>query len=172
MFLKPRGAYFIAFSLFLGGCNAHQDPLDDFIQQSEAQARAKVDALSPDKSFQVRVYQGREERSPFMLPEIFVAAEKARLENCWQPEVRQQKDQLESYSLAALKLKGIMGNGKSLTGLVQTPKGNVVKVNPGEYLGHNHGKIMAVKAQYLEVQETFSDGLGCWHQRNTKLALK
>lgn len=172
MFRKPYRAYFIVCSLFLMGCKAHQDSLDAFIQQLESQARAKVDALNPDKSVQVRAYQGREERSPFILPEVFITAEKVRLENCWQPELRQKKGQLESYSLTALKLKGIMGNGQSLTGLIQTPKGKVVKVNPGQYLGQNHGKIMAVKAQYLEVQETFSDGLGCWHQRNTKLALK
>lgn len=172
MFLKLYRAVLIAFSLFLVGCNAHQESLNAFIQQSESQAKAKVGALSPDRSFQVREYQGREERSPFILPEVFATAEKERLENCWQPNLRQKKGQLESYSLTALKLKGVMGNGQSLTGLIQTPKGNVVKVNSGQYLGQNHGRIMEVKAQYLEVQETFSDGLGCWHQRSTKLALK
>ncbi|QSA19722.1 pilus assembly protein PilP, partial [Vibrio furnissii] len=56
--------------------------------------------------------------------------------------------------------------------LVQTPQGSVMKIKAGQYLGLNNGRVTRVADDYLLIKETLPDGLGCWNQRNVKLALK
>ncbi|GAL37721.1 type IV pilus biogenesis protein PilP [Vibrio maritimus] len=62
-------------------------------------------------------------------------------------------------------------NGK-MTGLVMLPNRRVVKVEEGHFLGENNGQIKQITENALIVGETLSDGLGCWYQRQIKLALK
>ena len=65
-----------------------------------------------------------------------------------------------------------MGSGSQISGLVQTPKGSVVKVQKGQFIGLNSGRVTKVTSQYVLINETLPDGLGCWHRRNVRLALK
>ncbi|MFA0520856.1 pilus assembly protein PilP, partial [Vibrio sp. 10N.222.55.E8] len=81
--------------------------------------------------------------------------------NCWQPRSRPRHGKLEKYPLSQLRLKGVMGNGSSVFGLVQTPRGNVVNVKKGQFIGLNNGRVTKVTSQYVQINETLPDGLGC-----------
>ena len=65
-----------------------------------------------------------------------------------------------------------MGADSDITALVQTPKGNVVKVRKGQYMGSNNGQVVDIKSRQITLKETLPDGMGCWQKRYVKLALK
>lgn len=157
----------------LAGCKANQDSLEEFVVQVETRARKEVEELGPTSEFIAAQYQQRTHRPPFELPkEAIVLAQPKVKKDCWQPSRRHRTGKLEQYPLSQLRLKGVMGNGNQVSGLVQTPKGNVVKVQKGQFIGLNNGRITQVTSQYVLINETLPDGLGCWHRRNVRLALK
>lgn len=157
----------------LVGCKANQDSLKVYVEQVEGQARKEVSKLKPIIQFEVAHYAQHESREPFVLPkEAIVQNQPVVKTDCWQPPARSKNGQLERYPLNQLRLKGVMSSGGAVSALVQTPQGKVVNVKAGQYLGLNHGKVIRVDSNYLLINETLPDGLGCWNQRNVKLALK
>lgn len=164
--------FFLTISTVIG-CKANQGSLEDFVVQVEAQARKDVDQLVPASEFIAAQYQQRTLRPPFELPkEAIVHSQPKVKKDCWQPSQRKRTGKLEKYPLSKLRLKGVMGSGSQVSGLVQTPKGNVVKVQKGQFIGLNNGRVTKVTSQYVLINETLPDGLGCWHRRNVRLALK
>ncbi|MGL4829275.1 MAG: pilus assembly protein PilP [Vibrio sp.] len=158
---------------YLTGCKANQEDLTSYIAQVERDARKEVTKLKPILEFEVTAYQQHKGREPFVLPkEALVQNQPLANADCWQPVPRAKTGPLERYPLHQLRLKGVMSSGGSISALVQTPAGNVIKVKAGQYVGINNGKVTRVDDNYLLINETLPDGLGCWNQRNVKLALK
>ncbi|MGV3002135.1 pilus assembly protein PilP [Vibrio sp.] len=168
--MKP--SFMMLSALVLVGCQQSNDSIPNFISQVENQSRKEIAQLEPEKSFKATQYSGMSLRSPFSLPAIAVANQPQTKQDCWQPGLRSKTGQLEQYPLEQLHLRGVMGSKGDISGLVQTPKGTLVKVQPGEYIGLNNGKVAQVTPKFILIKETLPDGLGCWQQRNVKLALK
>lgn len=159
--------------LLLSGCQANQDSLTDYVAQVERQAQRHVATLAPMVKYEVVHYAQRQGRGPFTLPQEALVQDQPLVKtDCWQPELRRKNGVLERYPLAQLRFKGVMSRSGSVSGLVQTPQGSLLSVNAGQYLGLNHGRIIRIADDHLLIKETLPDGLGCWKQRNVKLALK
>ena len=56
--------------------------------------------------------------------------------------------------------------------IVVDPEGTLHRVSQGHYLGHNHGLVMAIFENEIQIQEWINDGLGAWRERNAAMALK
>ncbi|HHF2916086.1 TPA: pilus assembly protein PilP [Vibrio diabolicus] len=159
-------------SLLLG-CQANDESLTDFIRGVESQARRDVERLKPADKYVAVTYAPEVQRAPFELPkEATIATQPVARKDCWQPPSRRRTGKLEKFPLSQLRLKGVMGMGNTVSGLVQAPNGTVYKVKPGQYLGRNNGKVTHVSHSYLLINETLPDGLGCWQKRKVKLALR
>ncbi len=157
----------------LVGCQANNDSLSDYIRQIESEARIDVAKLKPERKFLVAPYSPQSKREPFALPEeATIASQPVARNDCWQPSKRKRSSKLERFPLNQLRLKGVMGTGSSVSGLVQAPNGTVYKVHAGQYIGQNNGKVTHVSHSYLLINETLPDGLGCWQKRKVKLALR
>ncbi|WP_105902876.1 pilus assembly protein PilP [Vibrio gangliei] len=156
----------------LAGCEQSNDSIESFISQVENQSRKEIAQLEPEKTFKATKYNGAQLREPFSLPAVAVANQPRIKQDCWQPGLRSKTGALEQYPLEQLHLRGVMGSKGSISGLVQTPQGTLVEVLAGEYVGLNNGKVAEVTPQFILIKETLPDGLGCWQQRNVKLALK
>jgi len=50
--------------------------------------------------------------------------------------------------------------------------GGVHRVKVGDYLGRNHGKILAIDESKIDVMEIVPDGEGGWLERPRSLSLK
>jgi len=157
----------------LMGCQANDESLTDFIREVETQARRDVEKLKPAEPYVAIAYEPKVQRSPFELPrEATIATQPVARKDCWQPPSRSRTGKLEKFPLSQLRLKGVIGMGNTVSGLVQAPNGTVYKVKPGEYIGRNNGKVTHVSHTYLLINETLPDGLGCWQKRKVKLALR
>jgi type IV pilus assembly protein PilP len=66
---------------------------------------------------------------------------------------------------------GTLKGGKGFFGLIQSKDGLVHKVQPGNYLGQNDGKITDITGSKISLIEIVPDGLGGYIERPASLAL-
>lgn len=136
-------------TVLLTGCSSRLDVVNEQMQQIRSQPPQPVPpapVFLPVPSF---AYSAQQLRSPFMPPslamELRVAAGRQIM-----PDLSRPPQYLEQFPIEALVMKGTLrrSNG-SLYGLIQAPEGGVVRVEKGNYLGKNYGRIVIVRSLSL-----------------------
>ena len=56
-------------------------------------------------------------------------------------------------------------------GLIQTSDGLIHRVVPGNYMGQNDGRILAISESAIELIEIISDGIGGYLERDAAVSL-
>lgn len=89
------------------------------------------------------------------------------------PDPNRVREELEKYSLGSLKMMGTvrMGGGTDLWALILAPDNVVHRVQKNNYLGNNHGKIVGITEQRVDLKELVPDGPGRWQERDAFLSL-
>ena len=87
------------------------------------------------------------------------------------PSSRRNREFLEGFSLDTLRMVGTFKVRGSFYGLVQSKDGLVHKVQPGNYLGQNDGKVTEITGGKISLVEIIPDGLGGYIERPASLAL-
>ena len=78
---------------------------------------------------------------------------------------------MEQFPLDTLRMVGTMQLGETNFGLVQTSDGLIHRVVPGNYMGQNDGRIVAVNESDIELIEIISDGIGGYLEREAAVGL-
>ncbi len=162
-----------ALASFLAGCGqaGHQD-LEAFTQQVRNEAVPGIKPIEPLPELQRIAYTGDDHRNPFTATPIQAATQVAGGANCPQPNLRRERGELESVALDQLSLTGTLRKGDDgFTALVISNQGRLYRVEQGDYIGLNHGKVVAVTSQHIAIREWLPTGEGCWQQRDTTLTL-
>lgn len=125
-----------------------------------------VPKLEPYLPYAYSAYSLRNpfEQAPFLIEKPGVADSGIR------PNVDRPKELLEDYSLESLKMVGTI-DIEGFWGLIKAPDGVVHRVGIGNYLGTNHGHIIAVSDIRLDLIEIVPDGVGGWQERDAYLPL-
>jgi Tfp pilus assembly protein PilP len=93
--------------------------------------------------------------------------------NCWQPEPNRNRVDAELVSLESLKMKGFFKRNQTVWGiLVNQPNGTVYKVQRGDYVGQNYGKVLNITEDLIELKEMVDDGKGCFQERKAFVKLE
>jgi type IV pilus assembly protein PilP len=90
------------------------------------------------------------------------------------PDPNRVREELEKYSLGSLKMMGTFrmgGGGGELWALILAPDNVVHRVQKNNYLGTNHGKIVGITEQRVELKEIVPEGPGRWQERESFLSL-
>ncbi len=90
------------------------------------------------------------------------------------PDPNRVREELEKYSLSSLKMMGTFrmgGGGGELWALILAPDNVVHRVQKNNYLGTNHGRIIAITEQRIELKEIVPEGPGRWQEREAFLSL-
>jgi len=137
------------------------------------------DTMPDIKEYRPHEYSSGHLRSPFaeMEPEL-EAQLQALHDGCdesIQPDASRRKQDLERFSLDSMEMVGLIENKQNLWGLVQMTagpdKGNVYYVTTDTYLGLNHGRIVSIGEQQIEISTLIPDNKGCWEKRTIYMAL-
>jgi len=160
--------------LVAGGCsNQGMNDLYQFVQQTKATRRAEIDPLPAVKRFETFTYAGLDIRDPF-LPPLEPEPEPEVIEqkgNGLSPDFDRPREELERFSLDSLRMVGTLSRDETTYGIVKGPSGNVYRVRNENYMGKNHGRIVAVTEHKIELTELVSDGADGWEERQAALAL-
>jgi type IV pilus assembly protein PilP len=80
------------------------------------------------------------------------------------------KGPLERFSLDSLKMVGTITNDGQRLALIAVPDGTLYLAIVGDYMGQDHGRVMAITEKGLQVQETMRVG-DTWKRREVGLIL-
>ena len=151
----------------LAGCSGGQSDLQKWIEDTKKRPGGHIQPLPEVKPYETFVYGAGKLRSPFQPqgPGGINGQQSLR------PSVRRNREFLEGFSLDTLKMVGTFKVGGNFYGLVQSKDGLVHKVQPGNYLGQNDGKVTEITAGKISLVEIVPDGLGGYIERPASLAL-
>jgi len=155
----------LAGSLALAGCSDGLDDLRGEIEKAKQRPGGRIKPLPEVQPYVSHEYQMADKRSPFLQS---LAGENP---SGPRPDVQRPREHLEQFPLDTLKMVGTLRLGGGNYGLVQTRDGLIHRVLPGNHLGQNDGRVMAVSEARITVIEIVPDGLGGYIERPAALAL-
>jgi type IV pilus assembly protein PilP len=153
--------------LVAAGCSGGQSDLQKWIADTKKKPGGRIQALPEVKPYETYVYNAAKMRSPFQPLGPGAGNGQASL----RPSSRRNREFLEGFSLDTLKMVGTFKVGSNFYGLVQSKDGLVHKIQPGNYLGQNDGKVTEITGGKISLVEIIPDGLGGYIERPASLAL-
>ena len=86
------------------------------------------------------------------------------------PDAARARQPLESFPLGRLQMVGTLATRGSVYALVRDPDGITHPLPVGDYLGKNHGRIVAIRDDGIDLVELVADGNG-WRRQPRSMAL-
>jgi len=172
-----RGAgYLIVVTLLMGCSSGSMDDLQAYVDEVKASRKGKVPPLpefTPVESF---TYSVANKGDPFVSWEAKAASavkqeKKAKKGGGLQPDMTRRREPLESFPLDTLRMVGTLQRENESSALVRSPDGLVSRVVVGNYVGQNHGRVVSILPDRMELMEIVPDGLGGWQHRPASLVI-
>ena len=157
----------------IAGCSASNDPKDlkAFMDEVDARGKGHIEPLPEFLPYQAFAYGASDARSPFEPPVVVKPVDPNRKTATVKPDPNRVKQFLEQFNAGQIAMVGTLSQGSRLFGLVRDPNGGVHRVQLGDYMGSDHGKILAIDENRIELQEIVSDGTGGWVERERTVNL-
>lgn len=147
--------------------------LKQFVDGVMSQPRGVIEPLPVFEPYEAFSYSATGLRSPFDFPVNLdeVIKQAAPGENI-QPDLDRSKEQLEHYSFGSFSMVGtIKLKEEQLWALVSVPDSGIHKIKEGYFMGQNHGKVVRVSQQRIDIIEIVPNGVGGWLERPRSLVL-
>lgn len=164
----------------LAGCvSTDISDLEVYTREVLARPGGRIEPLPEIKPYEAYSYQSAEEGrvDPFQL---FYQQRAAQAEEVvdtgltreMEMEIRNRnREELEEFELDSLRMVGTMEDQKENWGIIVDPDGIVHRVNVGNYMGRNIGKIVNIFEDRIELREIVKTSQGRWEERQAAIAL-
>lgn len=165
----------ITLSLLLGmllvGCDSRIDAVNEQMANIRNQPPLPIEPtpiFSPVPTFN---YSAHQLKSPF-LPSSLAAELRVMAGKRVYPNLSRQLQPLESYAIESLNMKGSMrSQAGQIVALIQTPDGEIERIQRGSYMGVNHGRVVHITPTQIDLVEIIPDGRDGYVERPRSLVL-
>lgn len=158
--------------LLLAGCGANNmGDLQSYVRNVNARPPGPIEPLPEIKPVETFVYEPGERRDPFQSDVQAESEPLAATDSGPAPDPNRPKEELESYPLDSLRMVGTLEQDDTRWGLIRTKEGVVHRVTVGNYMGQNHGQIISIGLDAIQLNEIVSDAPGQWRERAATVAL-
>jgi len=176
MKLVTRFALTIMGTLVLSGCidDGTRD-LTAWVDEVKSRPATGIEPLPEIRPYEAFIYSADHLRSPFMSARPEAIGELGSLENCAsevRPDPNRVREELEDFALQSLQMVGSMSQTGVSWALIKQDSGSIHRVQIGNHLGLNHGQIVNISEQNIQLMETVSNGQGCWEARPMTLEVQ
>ena len=158
--------------VFITACTGdNTSDLREYVSSVKARPKGRIKPLPEIIPYETYLYQVSHLRDPFT---PFVALEEASLEiqdSGLQPNANRKREELEQYSLDSLSFVGHIEKNGQTWALITAPDKVIYRVQPGNHMGSNYGKILAVTEDSILLNEIIPNGVGGWTEREASLDL-
>ncbi len=156
----------------LGGCSSDGlDDLRDFVKNAHADRKPKIEPIPEIKPYEAFTYAATDLADPFSPANLRpLSALKGGAGP--RPDMNRRKEPLEDFPLDTLKMVGTLAKGNQSWAIVQAPDGTVHRVQAGNHLGQNFGRIKRVTEDKVNLVEHVQGALGEWVEREASLAIQ
>ena len=157
----------------LTGCGGGDfSDLQAFMDEVQARPAPPIAPLKTFTPAQPFAYEAMGLRSPFEPPVLVKPRNTNRPTGpLVKPNPNRVKQFLEQFTIGSLAMVGTLSQGPSMYALIQDSDGGVHRVQAGDYMGTDHGKIQAIDEAAIELVEIVPDGTGSWVERIRTVAL-
>ena len=159
----------------LTGCGTDDfADLKQYISTVKAVPKGRIPPLPEIKAVETFVFNPTGLRDPFKplaQPEQPDATPVLTTGSGIKPDFTRRKEELELLPLEDLKMVGTIKMKSILWGLVKAGDGSIHRVQTGNYMGKNYGKIIRISVDKIELMEIVTEKPGVWHEQQTALAL-
>ncbi len=148
--------------------NGYSD-LEAFVNDSGNGLHGQIDPLPEVKPYKHFIYQA------FDIPNPFMPRKNDQVQTTMsgiQPDLNRSKGVLESYPLESLLMVGSLQREKSIFALIKSPDGTLHRVEKGNYLGQNFGRIDSISEMEVKLVEIVQGSVNEWTERASALMLK
>lgn len=156
----------------LVGCAGGHEDLDTYIVDTMARPSGEIEPVPTFRPYKTYKYAASALRSPFEAPQRITAVDSEYGRVAVAPDESRPRELLESFSFAALTMVGILEKNGIIWALIDDGRGGIHRVTAGNFLGKNHGRIVALSGSQVDVIEIVPDGKNGWVERPRTLALK
>ena len=134
------------------------EDLDVFMAEKRAEPGGVIEPIPAFEAYEAFAYAAATLRSPFDRPidirQLTVLSARAAL----RPDANRPKQYLERFTLDSLFMVGsLKRNGQNWT-LIKDPEGGIHRVQVGDFLGRDHGRVVEMGTGFIAVIEIVSDG--------------
>jgi len=158
--------------LGLTACEQDSDDLDRYIREVNQRPGGEIEPLPQIEAYEGFTYSVQDQRSPFQPDSRMRPEEETRGDGDGPaPDFDRRREFLERYPLDGLRLQGTLEMQGQLFAIVRDPEGTVHRVTVGNYLGENHGEVVAINENRITLRELVPDGTGGWNERERRISL-
>jgi type IV pilus assembly protein PilP len=159
----------------LVGCDQGLGDLQQFTQELKSQAPGSIESIPEFQPYQNFEYTSHDLRDPFKLVDFRrpdKSTEEALLNATGlRPDGDRVREPLEDFPLDTLRLKGTVTKDGTKWGLIFAPDNTIHRVVEGNYMGQNHGRIITLSDERIELTELVRDGQGNYIEVSSAVAL-
>ncbi|WP_339408874.1 type 4a pilus biogenesis lipoprotein PilP [Pseudomonas sp. EA_35y_Pfl2_R5] len=156
----------------LSGCGGGDfSDLQSYMDEVRARPKGEIEPLPKFQPYESFTYSASALRNPFQPPVKLEMADRKKGSKDVKPDETRTKQFLEGFNIEAFVMVGTLANDSGAFALV-SGAGGVHRVRVGDYLGRNHGRILAIDESKIDVIEIVPDGEGGWLERPRSLSLK
>jgi len=164
-----HNALILTFLMSLSACFSDGDQdLRTWVDEVKNRPATGIEPLPEIRPYEAFIYSAEHLRSPFQSAYPEAIGELGSLESCEskvRPDPNRVREELEDYGLQSLQMVGSMSQDGTAWALIKQDSGSIHRVQVGNHLGLNHGQIVNISEQNLQLMETVPNGQGCWEAR-------
>jgi type IV pilus assembly protein PilP len=159
---------------FVVGCGDDGfSDLRQYVTEVKARPKGTIEPLPEVKVVEPFVFKPEGLRDPFKAISETEEAEEAQIAtgNGIKPDTSRRKEELEAFPLDSLRMVGTVVMKNNLWGLIKASDKTIYRVQVGNYMGKNYGRIIRILTDKVELMEIVPDTPGTWREQQTSLAL-
>lgn len=155
------------------GCERGTRDLERWVDETLRMPGGEIEPIPPIASPEIVTYQGYDLRDPFQrrMARTEDAADDGPVGDGVRPDPDRSREFLESFPLDTLKMVGTLELEGVNYALIRDLENVVHRVSEGNYMGTNHGRVVRVRADRVELVELFEDARGGWVERRTQVVM-
>lgn len=161
-------------ALAAAACGRDTSDLDTYIASVHGKPGEPIPPLPSIETPPSFEYQAFELRDPFSGGPVEVASPDLRGVSTAggpAPDPNRRREVLEGFELDSLEMVGTLQIHDLFFGLIEDPDGLIHRVREANYMGRNHGRIIAVYDDRIELVELVPNGADAWAERRAEIAL-
>ena len=155
--------------LVLGGCeNGHGD-LREYVERVKARPAGGIDPIPPIAEPESFEYNDDDLRDPFRSAAVAQGGDDQG--SGPRPDPDRRAEYLEGFPLDSLEMVGTLSREGKTWALIKDNDGVVHRVAVDNYMGRNHGRVVSISQQKVQLIELVPDGAGGWREREAEIKL-
>ena len=156
--------------VLLASCGGEQHgDLRQFVKESDKLPHGNVPPLPEMKPYEPYAYNAFDLTDPFRPRKIEPPKGGG---GSLAPDMNRRREPLEAFPLESLRMVGTLEQKKEVFALVKAPDNTLYRVKPGNYVGQNFGRILAINEASIKLKEIVQDSGGNWEEKEQVLLLQ